>query len=202
MAKVKICGLKEAEHVTTAVEAGASWVGFMFAKSSRQVTMEQATNLAKLVPAHVKKVGIFVNPTEQQIHETVEKVGLDYVQYHGNEDAQFIEQLGYPSIKAFSIRTKEDVEKASKYNVDYYLFDAPGTDFAGGSGHVFDWNLLDELSIPKERVILAGGLNPHNVAEAIAQVEPFGVDVSSGVEKDGVKDHALIKQFILAATKE
>lgn len=202
MAKVKICGLKEAEHVKTAVEAGASWVGFMFAKSSRQVTIEQAINLAKLVPPHVKKVGIFVNPTAQQVRETVEQVGLDYVQYHGNEDAEFIEQLGFPSIKAFSIRTKEDVEKASKYNVDFYLFDAPGTNFAGGSGHVFDWNLLDELSIPKERVILAGGLNPDNVAQAITQVEPFGVDVSSGVEKNGVKDHELIKQFILAATKE
>lgn len=202
MAKVKICGLKEAEHVKTAVEAGASWIGFMFAKSSRQVTIEHAAHLAQFAPPHVKKVGIFVNPTEQQVHETVEKVGLDYVQYHGNEDAQFIEQLGYPSIKAFSIRTKEDVEKASKYNVDFYLFDAPGTNFAGGSGNVFDWNLLDELSIPKERVILAGGLNPHNVAEAIAQVDPFGVDVSSGVEKDGVKNHELIKQFILAATKE
>lgn len=202
MAKVKICGLKEAEHVKTAVEAGASWIGFMFAKSSRQVTIEHAAHLSQFAPPHVKKVGIFVNPTEQQVHETVEKVGLDYVQYHGNEDAQFIEQLGYPSIKAFSIRTKEDVEKASKYNVDFYLFDAPGTNFAGGSGNVFDWNLLDELSIPKERVILAGGLNPHNVAEAIAQVDPFGVDVSSGVEKDGVKNHELIKQFILAATKE
>lgn len=202
MAKVKICGLKEAEHVKTAVEAGASWIGFMFAKSSRQVTIEHAAHLAQFAPPHVKKIGIFVNPTEQQVHETVEKVGLDYVQYHGNEDAQFIEQLGYPSIKAFSIRTKEDVEKASKYNVDFYLFDAPGTNFAGGSGNVFDWNLLDELSIPKERVILAGGLNPHNVAEAIAQVDPFGVDVSSGVEKDGVKNHELIKQFILAATKE
>src|SRR5690606_24390341 len=153
-------------------------IGFMFAKSSRQVTIEHAAHLAQFAPPHVKKVGIFVNPTEQQVHETVEKVGLDYVQYHGNEDAQFIEQLGYTSIKAFSIRTKADVEKASNHNVHFYLFDAPGTNFAGGSGNVFDWNLLDELSIPKERVILAGGLNPHNVAEAIAQVDPFGVDVS------------------------
>lgn len=199
MAKVKICGLMEEEHVHAAVNAGATWIGFMFAPSKRRISIERAVQLAKLVPSHVKKVGVFVNPTEQQVHEVVEKVGLDYVQYHGTEDAQFIQSLGYPSIKAFSVRSYEDVERASKYDVDYYLFDAPGTDFSGGSGHVFDWSLLDRLSIPKERFILAGGLKPDNVGLAILQVEPFGVDVSSGVERNGVKDCELIKQFIEAA---
>ncbi len=174
MVKVKICGLKEVEHVQAAVSAGASFIGFMFAPSKRQITIEHASELAKFVPLHVKKVGVFVNPTEEQVHEAVEQVGLDYVQYHGNESAEFIEKLGYPSIKAFSIRSYEDVEKASKYNVDFYLFDAPGTDFAGGSGRVFDWSLLDQLSISKDRVILAGGLNSGNVQQAIEQVAPYG----------------------------
>lgn len=201
MVKVKICGLKEIEHVQTATEAGASFIGFMFAPSKRRITIEHAVELAKAVPPHIKKVGVFVNPTEDDVREAVETVGLDYVQYHGNESADFIKTLGYPSIKAFSIRGYEDVEKASKYHVDYYLFDAPGTDFAGGSGRVFDWSLLDQLSISKDRVILAGGLNGGNVQQAIKQVAPFGVDVSSGVERDGVKDSNLIKEFIKTATQ-
>ncbi|TSI07498.1 phosphoribosylanthranilate isomerase [Lysinibacillus sp. BW-2-10] len=200
MARVKICGLKEEEHVQVAIEAGATWIGFMFAPSKRQISFERAAQLAQQIPSHVKKVGVFVNPTEEQVHQAVQVAELDYVQYHGNEEAQFIKNLGYPSIKAFSIRSYEDVEKASKYDVDYYLFDAPGTDFAGGSGKVFDWSLLDQLSISKDRVILAGGLNQENVGRAIAQVEPFGVDVSSGVERDGVKNSELIKQFIETAT--
>lgn len=200
MVKVKICGLKEEQHINAAVESGATWIGFMFAPSKRHISIERASELAKLVPPRVKKVGVFVHPSEQQVHEAVEKVGLDYVQYHGNEDAQFIKQLGYPAIKAFSIRDYDDVEKASHYEVDYYLFDAPGTDFAGGSGLVFDWSLLDGLSISKDQVILAGGLNNENVGRAIAQVKPYGVDVSSGVETNGTKDSELIKQFIAAAT--
>lgn len=190
----------EEEHVEAAVNAGVTWIGFMLAPSKRRISIERAAQLAKVVPSHVKIVGVFVNPTAQQVHEAVEKVGLDYVQYHGTEDARFIQNLGYPSIKAFSVKGYEDVESASKYDVDYYLFDAPGTDFSGGSGHVFDWSLLDQLSIPKERLILAGGLMSDNVGRAITQVEPFGVDVSSGVERNGSKNSELIKQFIEAAT--
>ncbi|MCM3389572.1 phosphoribosylanthranilate isomerase [Ureibacillus chungkukjangi] len=200
MVKVKICGLMEEKHLQAAVDAGATWIGFMFAKSKRQISIERASKLAKLIPSHVQKVGVFVNPAEEEVHNAVEAVGLDYVQYHGCEGPSFINNLGYPAIKAISIRSYEDVEKASHYDVDYYLFDAPGTNYAGGSGHVFDWSLLDELSIPKNRVILAGGLNSENVSRAISQVEPFGVDVSSGVEKNGSKDCELIKRFIEAAT--
>ncbi|RKJ38078.1 phosphoribosylanthranilate isomerase [Butyricicoccus sp. 1XD8-22] len=200
MTKVKICGLKEVEHVKAAVDAGASFIGFMFAPSKRQITINHAKELAKNVPTHVKKVGVFVNPTKEEVCEAVETVGLDFVQYHGHESADFIQELGFPSIKAFSIRGYEDVEKASQYDVDYYLFDAPGTDFAGGSGRVFDWTLLEEATISKDRVILAGGLNCKNVCPAIQQVSPFGVDVSSGVERDGRKDTDLIKKFIQAAT--
>lgn len=201
MVKVKICGIKEVEHVKACVEAGATWIGFMFAESKRKITIEQAKELAQHVPPHVKTVGVFVNPTAKQVQEAVEKVGLNYVQYHGNEEPSFIESLGYPSIKAFSVRSYEDVEKARNYNVDYYLFDSPGTKFAGGSGKIFNWTLLDQLSIPKEKVILAGGLNPNNVKDAVERVKPFGVDVSSGVEQNGRKNSELIKQFIHIASK-
>lgn len=200
MTKVKICGLKEKVHVHCAVAAGANFLGFVFAPSKRQISIRKACELAQIVPKHVKKVGVFVNPTEDEVKEAFEKVPLDFIQYHGNEEPTFIEKLGLPSIKAFSIRELSDVEKASKYNVDYYLFDAPGTDFAGGSGKAFDWSLLDQLSIPKEKVILAGGLNALNVQQAIAAVQPFAVDVSSGVEQDGKKNCELIQSFIQAAT--
>lgn len=202
MTKVKICGLKEKEHVLCAIQSGADFIGFMFAPSKRRISVEQASELAKLVPSHVKKVGVFVNPTEQEVRLAVEQANLDFVQYHGNEDSDFIQQLGYPSIKAFSVHSVEDVVKASKFKVDYYLFDAPGTDFAGGSGKVFDWSLLEKLSIPREKVILAGGLNSTNVQQAILQVRPFGVDVSSGVECNGVKDCERIKEFIQLAKEE
>lgn len=198
---MKICGLKEAEHVKACVEAGATWIGFMFAESKRQITIEQAKQLANHVPSHVKKVGVFVNPTAEQVRVAVEQVGLDFVQYHGKEEPSFIESLGYPAIKAFSIRSVEDVEKAKAYHVDYYLFDSPGTQFAGGSGKVFDWSLLEQLSIPKEKVLLAGGLNRDNIQDAVNRVKPFGVDVSSGVERDGRKSSELIKEFIAIASK-
>lgn len=199
MTFVKICGLKEAEHVQTAVQAGANFIGFVFAPSKREVSIEQARALAKHIPTNVKKVGVFVNADAAFLQDVYEKVPLDYIQYHGDETNTFIQQIGLPAIKAFSIRTEADVLNAASYDVDYYLFDAPGTDYRGGSGHTFDWSLLEKSNIPREKVILAGGLHSDNVAEAISLVQPFGVDVSSGVEQDGVKNHALIERFLQAA---
>lgn len=202
MTKVKICGLMQEEHVQAAVLAGVDAVGFMFAPSKRRITLERAQELAKLVPEGVLKIGVFVDATEDEIRQAFEQVPLDYVQYHGDESPAFIESLGYPSIKALSVRSKEDVERAASYPVDYFLFDAPGTDFKGGSGHTFDWRLMDACGIAKERIILAGGLNEDNVGEAIAMVNPMMVDVSSGVEVDGVKNTARIQAFLQAAKKE
>jgi len=128
-------------------------------------------------------------------------VPLDYVQYHGEETPEFIRQQGYPAIKALSVRDEEDVRAAANYNVDYYLFDAPGTDFKGGSGHTFDWTLLEMAGIPREKLILAGGLKAENIAEAVSLVSPYMVDVSSGVETDGIKDEAKINAFIQAVKK-
>ncbi|MGM9948871.1 MAG: phosphoribosylanthranilate isomerase [Lysinibacillus sp.] len=199
MTLVKICGLKEAQHVQVAVEAGADLIGFVFASSKRAVTIEQAHELAKGIPENVRKVGVFVNAEQAFLQEAYEKVPLDYIQYHGDETNEFIQQVGLPAIKAFSIRSKEDVLKAASVDVDYYLFDAPGTDYRGGSGHSFDWALLEESNIPREKIMLAGGLNAANIIEAIHLVQPAGVDVSSGVEQDGVKDEGLIKSFLQTA---
>lgn len=202
MTKVKVCGLQQLEHVEAAVANGVDAVGFMFAPSKRRITVEQAHELAKAVPDGVLKIGVFVDATEAEIRTAFERVPLDYVQYHGDESPAFIEALGFPSIKALSVRSKEDVERAAQYPVDYFLFDAPGTDYKGGSGHTFDWSLMDACGIPRDKVILAGGLQANNVGEAVAIVHPFMVDVSSGVETDGVKDPTRIQTFLQAAKKE
>jgi len=201
MTKVKICGLKEQQHVRAAVEAGADAIGFVFAPSKRQISIEQAHQLAKDVPGEVLKIGVFVNPSVEELRAAVEGVPLDYVQFHGEETPEFIHQQGYPAIKALSVRDKEDVRAAANYNVDYYLFDAPGTDFKGGSGHTFDWTLLELAGISRDKLILAGGLKAENIAEAVSLVSPYMVDVSSGVETDGIKDEAKINAFIQAVKK-
>lgn len=202
MTKVKICGLMQEEHVQAAVEAGVDAIGFMFAPSKRRISIERAKELARVVPKGILKIGVFVDASEEEIRQAFEQVPLDVVQYHGDETPAFIVSLGYPSIKALSVRTHADVERAALYNVDYFLFDAPGTDFKGGSGHTFDWTLMDACGIPKEKVILAGGLKPENVEQAIAMVHPAMVDVSSGVEVDGVKDSSRIQAFLREAKKE
>ncbi|MCM3744666.1 phosphoribosylanthranilate isomerase [Sporosarcina luteola] len=201
MTKVKICGLMEPEHVQAAVEAGADAVGFVFAPSRRRVAIAQAKELARFIPDHVMKIGVFVNATQEELERAFREVPLDYVQYHGDETAEFIEKVGLPSIKVLSVRGSEDVAKVHDYETKYVLFDTPGVEFKGGSGKVFDWSLVEQ-DVPTDRLILAGGLNSQNVKEAIRQVHPFMVDVSSGVEIDRRKDEALIREFVQAVKEE
>lgn len=198
MTKVKICGLMEKEHVTAAVEAGADAIGFVFAPSKRQITVEKAQELAKNIPDSVLKIGVFVNPTQDELEKAYRDVALDFIQFHGNESPDFVQSANFPSIKALSIRNEEDVESAKQYNTEFYLFDAP----QAGSGITFDWQLMQGHEVPQEKVILAGGLNAENVAEAIQRVKPYMVDVSSGVERNGVKDNELIRTFIQAVKDE
>lgn len=202
MTKVKICGLMEPEHVQVAVESGANAIGFVFAPSRRQITVEQAQSLAPLVPPDVCKIGVFVNSTREEVERIAREVPLDMVQFHGDETAEYVRSISVPTIKALSIANEEDVQKASKYEVDYFLFDSPGVEFRGGSGHSFDWSLLAEANIPLEKVILAGGLTEHNVREAINTVKPYMVDVSSGVETAERKDAKKIRTFIRAVRDE
>lgn len=189
----------EKEHVEIAVRAGADAIGFVFAPSKRKVTIEKAHGLAKHVPPGVLKIGVFVNPTKEELITAIQEVPLDYIQYHGQETPEFVLTSNLPSIKALSVHNEEDVLQAKKYETDFYLFDAPGTDYQGGSGKVFDWQLMEVNNIPIEKIILAGGLTPNNVKDAIERVNPYMVDVSSGVERNGIKDKELIQSFIRAA---
>ena len=202
MTQVKICGLMEKDHVQVAVDAGADAIGFVFAPSSRRVTIEEAQKLAQDIPENIMKIGVFVDPSHAELERVFQGVPLDFIQLHGEETPEFIESIGLPTIKAFSIQDAEDVREASKYKVDYYLFDAPGVVYKGGSGTTFDWALLQESGIPPEKLILAGGLNQDNVEEAISRVHPFMVDVSSGVEQDKRKDETLIRAFVRTAKSE
>lgn len=200
---VKICGIKTIEAAKVAEEAGASMIGFVFAPSSRQITPEKAAEIAKNISPNVKKVGVFVNESKEIIEQIAKKVGLDYIQLHGDEPATFARSLSKPIIKAFNINeVSDDVLRA--YPCDYYIIDSPGTKYRGGSGKVFDWNRLLNRNIDRDKLILAGGLNESNVAEAIVTIKPFGVDVSSGVETNGDKDLEKIRRFIkvVKQTKE
>ena len=188
MTKVKICGLSNIEAVETAVSAGADYIGFVFAPSKRQVTVEQAIELVKFIPSHIQTVGVFVSPSRAELLEAVDKVGLDFAQVHGQVVDKLFENLPCGSIQAVQIDEGGHVPNSQ---ADYLLFDAP----VAGSGQTFDWGQLDttELSQP---FFIAGGLNEDNVEEAIQHFTPFAVDVSSGVESNGQKDHEKIRRFI------
>ena len=188
MTKVKICGLSTKEAVKTAVSAGADYIGFVFAPSKRQVTVEQATELAKFIPSHIQKVGVFVSPGRAELLEAVDKVGLDLVQVHGQVADDLFEDLPCASIQAVQVDGDGHVPNSQ---ADYLLFDAP----VAGSGQTFDWGQLDTTELAQP-FFIAGGLNEDNVARAIQHFSPFAVDVSSGVETDGQKDHEKIRRFI------
>ena len=188
MTKVKICGLSTKGAVETAVSSGADYIGFVFAPSKRKVTVEQATELAKFIPSHIRKVGVFVSPSQADLLEAIEKVGLDLVQVHGQVADDLFEDLPCASIQAVQVDGDGHVPNSQ---ADYLLFDAP----VAGSGQTFDWGQLDTTELAQP-FFIAGGLNEDNVEEAIQHFTPFAVDVSSGVETDGQKDHEKIRRFI------
>ena len=188
MTKVKICGLSNKEAVETVVSAGADYIGFVFAPSKRQVTLEEAAELAKLIPVNVKKVGVFVSPSRAELLEAIDKVGLDLIQVHGQVADDLFEDLSCASIQAVQVDGNGHVPNSQ---ADYLLFDAP----VAGSGKTFDWGQLDTSGLAQP-FFIAGGLNEDNVEEAIQHFAPYAVDVSSGVETDGQKDQEKIRRFI------
>ena len=188
MTKVKICGLSTKGAVEAAVSAGADYIGFVFAPSKRQVTLAQAAELAKLIPSHIQKVGVFVSPSREELLEAIEKIGLDLVQIHGQVADDLFENLPCASIQAMQVDGNGHVPNSQ---ADYLLFDAP----VAGSGQTFDWGQLDTTEL-SQSFFIAGGLNEANVEEAIQHFTPYAVDVSSGVETDGQKDHEKIRRFI------
>lgn len=192
---VKICGIKTVEAADAAVQAGADLIGFVFAPSKRQIPPDAAALITNTLPTHVKKVGVFVNETIENMLQIAEMVGLDFIQLHGDEPAAIAERLPYQIIKAFPV-DRNKLLSIQDYPCDYYLLDSPIGGSRGGNGTTFDWDLTSSLSIDRKKVMLAGGLTPANVQQAIKRVKPAGVDISSGVETNGEKDFSKIKCFI------
>ena len=191
MTKVKICGLSTVEAVETAVLAGADYIGFVFAASKRQVSLEQAQELAKRVTGKTKIVGVFVSPSLEDLEQAISRVPLDMVQIHGAFDEALMPMISVPVIRAIQL---SDQEAQVTSQADYLLFDAP----VAGSGQTFDWGLLKDQKIQQD-FFIAGGLTEDNVRQARETFQPYAVDVSSGVETDGRKDIEKIKAFIEGA---
>ncbi|MFS8350772.1 phosphoribosylanthranilate isomerase [Bacillus nitratireducens] len=198
--KVKICGITDVETAKHACEYGADAIGFVFAESKRKITPGLAKEIIQELPANVLKVGVFVNESVEVIQKIADECGLTHVQLHGDEENHQIRRLNIPSIKALGVTSEDDMKNAQTYEVDYILFDSPKEKFHGGNGKKFSWKLLAHMpKESREKTILAGGLNTINIEEAIQTVQPYMVDVSSGVETEGKKDLKKIKQFIKKA---
>jgi phosphoribosylanthranilate isomerase len=194
--KVKICGIKDIKTAQFAVESGADAIGFVFAESKRKISVDEAKRITAILPKQTLKIGVFVNETKEVLERTFEEVGLTHLQLHGDESPEFCKSIRYPVIKAIRVMSEEDLKNIQQYECDYILFDSPHGKYRGGNGTTFDWNLLHDRDIQNEKLILAGGLTIENVTDALKLVIPVMVDVSSGVETDGIKDFSKIKQFI------
>ena len=191
--KIKFCGLRRPEDIAAVNELKPDFAGFILAKGfKRMITYEKAEELGRAVDPGIKKVGVFVNDDTETVADLVNKGIIDLPQLHGDEDEEYIAKLRTlceaQIIKAFKIRTAEDVSMAEASSADHILLDA-GT----GEGKTFEWQLIKELKRP---YILAGGLGPDNIAQALSTLHPWGVDVSSGIETNGYKDPEKMKEFI------
>lgn len=197
--RVKICGMTRVEDALKAVELGADAVGFIFYKKSpRAVTIKQARVIIKELPPFVHRVGVFVNESIERVNELKEKLGLDLVQLHGDETPAYCRKVNSRVLKAIRISDSSSLKELSKFNVDGFLLDTFHPGIYGGTGKVFDWKLAKQAG-KFGRIIVAGGLNQDNVAEAISNARPYGVDVCSGVEKTpGVKDIKKMRAFLSA----
>ncbi|MGH8710659.1 MAG: phosphoribosylanthranilate isomerase [Burkholderiales bacterium] len=199
--RIKICGITRGQDAVVAAELGAHAVGLMFYEDSpRFVSLDKAREVIEVLPPFITRVGVFVNPEDQQVHAILDELSLDLLQFHGDEPPQFCAQFGLPYIKAVRVKKGKDLlQYASRYrDAKGLLLDAHYERSYGGTGEAFDWSLIpDNLPLP---IILSGGLNAANVARAIRQVRPWAVDVSSGVESaKGIKDAAKIAAFIKEA---
>ena len=195
--KVKICGMTNLKDVKVAVDGGVDAVGFIFYKKSpRSVTMQAVRKIVLELPPFVDSVGVFVNETAEQINKIADRCNLDRVQLHGNESPTFCKKIRRRVIKAIRVKDIQALKKLSDYPVSSFLLDTFSEDQYGGTGRVFDWN----LAYPAKKygpIILAGGLTPNNVRQAIQRIQPYGVDVCSGVESQpGIKDHKKMQIFL------
>lgn len=199
MTKIKLCGLSRSCDIEAANELKPEYIGFVFAsKSKRYVTREKAMVLKSRLSPEIQAVGVFVNEDPKNVAELLHSGIIDLAQLHGDEDEEYISRLRLltdkPIIKAFRMKTANDIKIAEQSTADYILLDS-----GAGTGTVFDWDLVKSIRRP---YFLAGGLDVGNVAAAIKALHPFAVDVSSGIEANGVKDKTKMAAFAAAVRKE
>ena len=199
--KVKICGITNLADGLVAVEAGADAVGFLFYdQSPRGISVEAAAAVSRQLPPFVMRAGVFVNAPEDLVVRAIRDCGLSLLQFHGDEPPEYCVQFGLMSMKAFRIRDAASLQALHSYATDAWLLDAYSPDRPGGTGETFNWDLALEARSWGRPIFLAGGLNAENVAEAVRRAQPYGVDVSSGVEAaPGRKDPAKVIAFIRTA---
>lgn len=199
MTQIKLCGLRRPEDIEAANRLKPEYIGFVFArKSKRYVDPETALSLKKSLSPDIKAAGVFVNEELSVVADLLNRGIIDVAQLHGSESEEYITELkkatGKPVIRAFKVANPEDVEAAVGSSADHILLDA-----GAGDGVTFDWSIVKNVDRP---FFLAGGLNPLNVAEAVEAVHPFAVDVSSGIETDGIKDIDKMAAFVKAVRKD
>lgn len=199
MSLIKICGLTRGQDIEAVNEALPDYIGFVFAKSHREVTPRRAAELKGLLNPNIRAVGVFVNEMPNNIAELCRAGTIDLVQLHGDESLDYVDELrslvANPIIRAVRVRGREDVEDMDNMPFEYLLFDAWDREMYGGSGRAFDWSLIGSIEKP---FFLAGGLTPENLVRAASEVKPYCLDISSGVESDGYKDREKILKAVNA----
>ena len=199
MTKIKLCGLSRSCDIEAANELKPEYIGIVFApKSKRYATPEKAKELKQLLDPEIKAVGVFVNEKPERVACLLKNGVIDIAQLHGSENEDYISRVrsltDKPIIKAFRIETAKDIADIERCSADYVLLDS-----GAGTGIKFDWNLIQNIKRP---YFLAGGLSPDNAGDAVTMLHPFAVDVSSGIETDGVKDKIKMAAFVAAVRKE
>ena len=196
--RIKVCGITDPVDAKAAVAAGVDSLGFIFAESPRQVDPDRAREIIRHLPPMVDAVGVFVDQDPQEVEEIVQYCKLTMVQLHGAESPEYCRGLSLRVVKSFRVGPHSTAADLAPYEgaVAGFLLDTYRQGVAGGTGAVFDWDLVAKVA-PPGPVILAGGLDPDNVAEAVRLVHPFAVDVNSGVESaPGIKDHDKLNRFV------
>lgn len=196
--RIKICGITRYEDARIAVNLGVDALGFIFYKKSpRYVTPDQAGAIIRRLPPFVSRVGVFVNEEIETIKEIAAVTGIDTLQLHGSESEDFCSKMSLPVIKSFSVKSDSDISVLASYKTAGYLLDTWHQELHGGTGIAFDWTIAKRACSVYDNVVLAGGLGPTNVLEALQAVNPYGIDVSSGVEiMPGIKNPHKMRDLV------
>jgi len=202
MTVVKVCGITNPGDARVAADAGADAVGLVFAESPRRVGVEEARRISLALPENVLKVGVFVDAGPEEVLRIAREVGLDLAQLHGDETPETVTAVrdgGVKVMKALRVRDAASLEAMDRYEADLFLLDAYSEKARGGTGERFDWEVAKSLR-GRDNIVVAGGLGPENVREAVQLLQPYGVDASSSLEDEpGKKNDERVRRFVLAA---